>query len=357
MPLPNDPNFTVSSTTTGYVDGVNAQGYLGNLALPQTSNFMVGRIDHDFGDKWKFMSSYRYYTFNQLVNTQTDVGGLLSGAKQGQYTSFAPRPVKPSFWVAGLTTTITPNMTNDFRFSYLRNFWQWSTQAGPPQFAGLGGVVEIGGESLTGSLIPYNVDSQDVRQRFWDGHDYFLSRHGEQAQGNHLFQFGGSYLRQFLIIMGATITASESTLRPLIRWPAPASTPPRIRPRTARPPVRPPLYPILFNELIGIVNQTQVMYTRSGSNLQLNPLGTPGFDQSIVPTYELYFSDTWHLRPTLTMTYGHELGPGDAALRNQRQAGPDGGSVGRQSHQHPGLHAHQGASRFAGAGLQSADRL
>jgi hypothetical protein len=82
MPLPNDPNFTVSSTTTGYVDGVNAQGYLGNLALPQTSNFVVGRIDHDFSDKWKFMSSYRYYTFNQLVNTQTDVGGLLSGANQ-----------------------------------------------------------------------------------------------------------------------------------------------------------------------------------------------------------------------------------------------------------------------------------
>jgi hypothetical protein len=54
----------------------------------------------------------------------------------------------------------------------LRNFWQWSTQAGPPQFAGLGGAVEVGGE-LAGSLIPYNVDSQNVRQRFWDDHDHF----------------------------------------------------------------------------------------------------------------------------------------------------------------------------------------
>src|SRR5713101_8208709 len=119
------------------------------------------------------------------------------GATAGQYKAFAPRPVKPSYWVAGLTTTITPNLTNEFHFSYLRNFWQWSTQAGPPQFAGLGGAVEIGGENQLGSLIPYNVDSQDVRQRFWDGHDYFLSDTMSLLKGNHLFQYGGSYMRQF----------------------------------------------------------------------------------------------------------------------------------------------------------------
>ena len=55
-------------------------------------------------------------------------------------------------------------------------------------------------------------------------------------------------------------------------------------------------YPIMYNEIFGIVNQTQVMYSRSGANLQLNPLHTPGFDQSVVPTYETFFSDTWHVR-------------------------------------------------------------
>jgi len=304
MPLPNDPTFTnTGSTTTGYVDGINAQGYLGNLPLPQSSNFMVGRIDHDFGDKWKFMTSYRWYTFNQFVNTQTDVGGLLSGATQGQYKSFAPRPQKPSFWVAGLTTMLTSNLTNDFRFSYLRNFWQWSTQAGPPQFADLGGAVEIGGESRVGALIPYNVDSQDVRQRFWDGHDYFLSDTLSLLKGNHLFQYGGSYMRQFLFhgrddngvgintsivyqVGGTGLNNAAYTLPDGVAASAASS------------------YPIMFNEIMGIVNQTQVMYSRSGANLQLNPLHTPGFDQSIVPTYDVFFSDTWHLKRTLTLTYG-----------------------------------------------------
>jgi hypothetical protein len=303
MPLPNDPSFTGNgSATTGFLDGTNSQGYLGNLALPQRSNFMVGRIDHDFGEKWKFMVSYRFYDFSQAVQTQVDIGGLLGG-QAGAYNSTATRPQKPSYWVSGLTTQITPNTTNDFRFSYTRNFWQWYTKAGPPQLAGLGGAIEIGGENQTGSLIPYNVDSQNVRQRFWDGHDYFFSDTISKLMGNHLFQFGGSYMRQFLFhgrddngvgintstvyqVGGTNINSAAYKLPDGVASSAQST------------------YPIMYNEIFGIVNQTQVMYSRSGTNLQLNPLGTPGFDQSVVPTYDVHFTDTWHLRPSLTLTYG-----------------------------------------------------
>ena len=48
----------------------------------------------------------------------------------------------------------------------------------------------------------------------------------------------------------------------------------------------------LYAQVLGLVSQPQVMYTRSGPNLTVNPLGTPGFDQSIIPTYNVYFSDT-----------------------------------------------------------------
>lgn len=305
LPLPNDPTFTNGSAPgAGLVDGINAQGYLGTLALPQTSNFLVGRVDHDFGEKWKFMSSYRYYDFKQLVNTQVDLGGLLPGATAGQYKSYAPRPVKPSYWVAGLTTTITPGLTNDFRFSYLRNFWQWSTASGPPQFAGLGGAVEIGGESQVGALIPYNVDSQDVRQRFWDGHDYFLSDSLSYLKGNHLLQFGGSYQRNFDyhgrddngVGINTSIVYQIYSNSGLSNsgFPTPAGLPSNSINSWAA----------MYSEVLGIVGQTQVMYTRSGSNLTLNPLGTPGFDQSVVPSYDLYINDTWRIRPSLTLSYG-----------------------------------------------------
>ncbi len=56
--------------------------------------------------------------------------------------------------------------------------------------------MELGGESA-GALIPYNVNTQSVRQRFWDGQDKALKDDLTTLKGNHLFGFGGSYQRNF----------------------------------------------------------------------------------------------------------------------------------------------------------------
>ncbi len=187
MPLPNDP-------TAG--DLYNTQGYLTSLPLPQSSDFGVIRLDHDFSEKWHFMASYRYYRYFQNTSSQTDIGGLLPGDTFGNAAASAPRPQKPSFLVGALTTTISANLTNDFHFSYLRNQWQWSTNGAPPQLPGLAGAVEMGGESAN-ALVPYNVDSQSTRQRQWDGHDALFRDDLSLLHGNHLFQYGVSYQRNY----------------------------------------------------------------------------------------------------------------------------------------------------------------
>src|SRR5437660_12791949 len=46
------------------------------------------------------------------------------------------------------------------------------------------------------------------------------------------------------------------------------------------------------------------MYTRAGCNLHLLPPGTVGVNQSTIKTYNLYMSDTWKIKPTLTINYG-----------------------------------------------------
>jgi len=52
------------------------------------------------------------------------------------------------------------------------------------------------------------------------------------------------------------------------------------------------------------VSIAQQAYTRSGTDLALNPPLTPAFDQSTIPYYNVYFSDTWHMKPSFTLTYG-----------------------------------------------------
>jgi hypothetical protein len=45
-----------------------------------------------------------------------------------------------------------------------------------------------------------------------------------------------------------------------------------------------------------------VFYARSGGNLL--PVPSSIFSQSVIPSYNLYLSDTWHIKPTFTLTYG-----------------------------------------------------
>lgn len=300
MPLPND-------LSTG--DQFNTQGYRSPIRLPQDSDFLVGRLDHDFGPNWRFMASYRYYRLNQFANTQYDIGGALPGNTFGQAASTAPRAQKPSYYVAGLTTTISPRLTNDLRWSYLRNFWEWSTAGAPPQLPGLGGALEIGGETVN-ALIPYNVNAQNSRTRFWDGQDHTIRDDMTLVEGNHMFQFGGSFQRNFMYhqrndngqstmaattyviqggsaVSGLTMTAGGVTYRP-----------------AGLPSTQQNNWDNLYAQALGLVTLPQVVYTRSGPQLNLQPLGTPAFDKSIVLSYNTYFSDTWRMKPSLTFTYG-----------------------------------------------------
>lgn len=303
MPLPNNPSFG---------DGVNTQGYLSAISLPQNSDFGVIRVDHDFGSKWHLMSSYRYYSFTQNTTSQVDIGGLLCGSL-GQACSTALRPQKPWFLVIGLTGTLTPNTTNDLHVSYLRNFWQWGTDAAPPQLPGVGGALEIGGEILgsgnaTGAninaLIPYNVDTQNTRQRFWDGKDKAIRDDLSTLHGNHLFQFGGSYQRNFDYHERNDNGAGIDVAPTYQIGYGPGVDNSGTTPAAVASAGLSKDWSQYYNEILGIVSQPQVMYSRAGSNLALQPIGTPLFDKSIIPTYEGYASDTWHLRKNLTLTAG-----------------------------------------------------
>jgi hypothetical protein len=109
MPQPNNPLGG---------DTFNTQTFRGPLRTPVTSNIYVGRIDHDFSDKWHWYVTYRDFKLVSLTNNQYDVGGVLAGATLGQFTATAPRPQQPSVWTTGMTTSISPTTTNTFRRSF-----------------------------------------------------------------------------------------------------------------------------------------------------------------------------------------------------------------------------------------------
>ncbi|HKS66704.1 MAG TPA: carboxypeptidase-like regulatory domain-containing protein [Candidatus Acidoferrales bacterium] len=298
------PNATCGPIAGAFCDDVNEARFTANMLIPQRSDFGVARLDHDFGSKWHFMSSYRVYRLLRATTSQVDIGGFFPGDTLGVPASLSNRPQQPWYYVAGLTTNISPNVTNDFHYSYLRNFWAWESHNAPPQLAGASGALEPFGESATNVLAPYNVNTQSVRTRFWDGQDNFLRDDVTVLHGNHLFQFGGQYQRNWNYHQRTDNGGGINfTLTYQLGDSAGAG-------RIDMTPVGAMGFPVSKNNnrdyaaVVGLVTDSQIAYTRSGPNLALNPPLTPASDQSTIPYYNVYFGDSWHLKPSLTLSYG-----------------------------------------------------
>jgi hypothetical protein len=298
MPVGNDPIYT-----GGGSDGYNLIGYLATIRAPLTSNNYVARVDHDFGEKVRFFGTYRATRLVSLTTNQYDIGGALPGDTFGQPTALAPRDQVPSYWVAGLTWNVTPNITSDFRYNYTRNFWQWGSSNAPPQLPGLGGAVEIGGETNTGALIPYNVNNQNIRQRFWDGHDNLLKDDITWIKGNHLIQFGFSYQHNYDFHMR---TDNGGTVDNQIVYQIGQSgiNFSNFAYPSAVPAAQQTTFSNDYAYVLGLVNLPQVAQVRGGANLSLLPVGSQAYQRSTIPFYDWYLSDTWHMKPSLTLTFG-----------------------------------------------------
>src|ERR1700726_4387586 len=109
MPLPTAGAGCGPFTGDGKCDGVNTLDFRGQLGIPQNDNFGVVRLDHDFGAKWHFMSSYRYYHLKRATDDQVDIGGFFKGDTLGTPTALTNRPQVPWYLVVGLTTNISTN--------------------------------------------------------------------------------------------------------------------------------------------------------------------------------------------------------------------------------------------------------
>jgi hypothetical protein len=309
MPLPTAGAGCGPFTGDNKCDGVNTLDFRGQLGIPEDDNFGVVRLDHDFGAKWHFMSSYRYYHLKRATDDQVDIGGFFKGDTLGTPTALTNRPQVPWYLVVGMTTNITSNVTNDFRYSYLRNAWEWGSFGDPAQFTGLAAALEPGGESHTEALSPYNVNTQQTRTRFWDGKDHFFRDDVSWLKGSHFFQFGGQYQHNWnyhtrtdnggginyypVYLLGNNGSNGGGNVDFSLLGPAFTTGAPNAGTLSRE-----------AAAVLGVVTQTQQAYTRAGNNLQLNAPLVPASDKVTIPYYNLYVGDTWRIKPTLTISYG-----------------------------------------------------
>jgi hypothetical protein len=290
MPLPT-PN-------QGGGDHANFLNFIGSAPLVTNSESVVGRLDHQISQNWQFMGSYRYGVEDNSTTNQT----LMTSTG---YKSLGSRPTWGNFAVAGLTGQITNHLTNDLHFNFTRLFWKWGTSGAKPQLSGLGGALQLRAESSTAAAVPYNIDTQQSRQRLWNGKDYNLTDTLSWLKGNHFFQFTGRYgwqrfthLRNDKVTGGLTDPIyygvwSTSGSYNISGIPFPADMDPSYTTNFGQ----------AYVSMLGIITRGTQVLTRDGS-LKPTTAGTPITAKDIVDNWSVGFSDAWKLTPSLTLSYG-----------------------------------------------------
>jgi len=310
------------ATATG-ADGVNTLGFTRPVGIPIREDFGVIRLDHVVNSKWQLMSSYRYDKTSFTSQVQADIGGLLSGDTLGVPKSTALRPLAPRYFVVGLTGQITSHLTSELRFDWMRHWWEWATlhpsvipaPLGFKQPDGLNAALSISGEGIGVGMQPINVDTQNARSRLWNGKEYNILENLSWLKGNHLVQFGGRLGHQHFFhrrddkVVGG-LTSEVFTIGRLssgskvngIPFPVGASasctggTTCNFSGSTSR-------WRTDYASILGIMERAQQLFTR-GPDFSPNADGTPLRQSTIVDSYSLYVSDSWRVKPSLTVTLG-----------------------------------------------------
>ena len=307
-----EPNYLLAG------DKLNTFGYRANLTLPLDNDILIGRIDHDFGSNFRWYTRYSWYKQNVPTTNEVDIGGLLKGDTKGVPAAASSNNNQPGVIVTGLDTTISPTLTNSFHYGFTRNEWNWIRNGVAPQISGSAGAIEIDGES-SNALIPINVDTQDSRNRAWYEHNTDIRDELTWLKGSHLFQFGGDMLHEWWhfnrydnVVGGLTNLVYEVDDSSVHMTPdfEPQTCGGSVTTQCLDPASNPSsaseinTWKEYYADLLGIVDHSTVVATRTGANLALNPLGTPAASYVTVNTPSVYISDAWKVKANLTINYG-----------------------------------------------------
>src|SRR5215472_7313738 len=309
MPHGNDPN-------AGGGDGLNSVGFVSSVPVVVNDNFAVGKLDYKLNDKWDLSTSYHYAVSDGVGSGQTDIGGLLSGHTLGSPVATRSLPTQPRYLTFGGTGRLSANMTTDAHFNWLRHWWQWKPVSPFPQVSGTAAAVQIFAESVTGGMVPMNIDTQNARSRVWNGKDFTYGDNTTWLKGKHIISFGGEFRHEHFThtrddkVVGAlTAPVYFADKTSDIATFASAFLPSNMDPNFTSN------WQNAYVATTGMIARAQQLLTR-GANFSPNPAGTPLHQDTIVDFYNLYFADSWRMTPNFTVTLGLGWGAQTPPLEN-----------------------------------------
>lgn len=277
-PLPND-------STRG--NGLVNTGFTFAVPTSESDDFGLLRLDHRFNGHWQ--ASAKFAANRHLASDARQVS-LLSQSAVGS------APQRPRNAVASLTGNFSSGLTNEARFSWLRDWLDFESLP-PRDFIGLNLPIRF---SHFDQLV--DSDWQSARRQFrhqdiyqWsDTLTWIRSGHNIQA-GAHIRRIRSADFRDDKVYNVLTTPVAELGAASRISV-TDAQRPPGFVLNISQ-------LALLLSMLRGDISQIPALFVRD-ANLNLLPPGTGLMSRSTMHAWEFYFSDTWRWRPSLTLTWG-----------------------------------------------------
>ena len=295
-------------------DGLNTIGFRGNAKSPLTSDFVTGRLDHNFNSKWRANGSFSYsrdlaYNSSPLVLDIRDAGNLLNQDFTPNWTNAI---------IGGLTGQLSSTLVNTVRFGDVRN----RNGGLRPQLSAIASSLALPGTNVPGAgyvavtpntFTPPISMSNSVRTQYNNNVNLQFTDDLNWTKGKHVLQAGASLQRlpHFHIHTGKvggsvnSLNATETADTSFLVIPA-ANRPPTCSSSLTTnclPSSLTSTWDSLYASLLGMMNDDNTFLVRNGQ-LQAQPFGTPIYMNALSYFASFYGQDTWRIRPSLTLTYG-----------------------------------------------------
>jgi hypothetical protein len=299
-------------------DGLNTTGYGGNVSEPIKDDDVSFRLDHNFTDRLHFFG--RYFYDREL----TPLGQL--DIENGKNTSLGGAPDRNDAAVGGLDYQISSNMTDDFRFAWIRsradvigepnsasaaalNLAGTATTA-PNLLAAIQPATTFLNVPIDNSLISRTQLLNGVTREFVDNFFWNKGSHTIVAGTDTRFlPFLLAHTDHNIATTSPTVLLDSTGLTGNISIPA-ADAPPTCGGSVTTNCLQPSdvsRWDSLYVGTLGIVNNVNLVGARNG-NLQPYPLLTNINSNTTEAAYNFYVQDTWRASSSLTLTYGLAYG-------------------------------------------------
>ncbi|HKF52493.1 MAG TPA: hypothetical protein VKB26_09290, partial [Candidatus Acidoferrales bacterium] len=279
------------------------------------------RLDHNFTSKLHFFGRY-FYDRNLLPSVQYDI-------RNAKPTEVGQFPNRQDGAYGGLDYQISSNITNSFRFGWIReraDVIQESALASANLLALSGTQSTVSGvdvalqPSTTFLNVPIDNSEGNSRTQLLNGTTKEIVDNLFWTKGTHTINVGGDiHLLPFLL---SHTDHNIATTSPVALLDASGQTGTIVIPASDQPPTCAPatmtttaittncLLPSdvsrwnsLYIGALGIVNNVNLVGARGG-NLQPLPLLSNVNSDTTEGAYNFYVQDTWRMRPSFTLTYG-----------------------------------------------------